>query len=138
MTEVYEAIQLKKIRVEFKYFDRNTCSRCKTTDENVEKTVKNLREALAEEGVKVELKTTKLPAGRIAESNSVLLNGVDIEEIVNKKRGGSRNERFTVCRGCAELIDEPCNCRAYSYRGRKYRFIPKAMIREAIRKLARL
>ena len=86
----------RKIVVEFRYFDRSACSRCRATDENVEKTVRNLRDALAEEGVKVELKTTRLPASRLAESNSVLVNGRDAEELVNGRTGA----RATACRGC--------------------------------------
>ena len=122
----------RKIVVEFRYFDRSACSRCRATDENVEKTVRNLRDALAEEGVKVELKTTRLPASRLAESNSVLVNGRDAEELVNGRTGA----RATACRGCGALLAGPCECRAYSYRGKKYRQIPKAMLREAIRKAA--
>ena len=120
----------KKLNVEFRFFDRNTCSRCKTTDKNVEKTLRDLREALSEAGVEVELKTTKLPARKLNESNSVLINGKDIEEIVSE----GNDSRFTSCRGCSTLSKSPCNCRAYAYRGKKYRYIPKAMIREAVRK----
>lgn len=121
----------KVVRIEFRYFDRSTCSRCKTTDENVSKTVRNLREALAEEGVKVEFKTVKLPASKLAQSNSILINGTDIEELVN----GRKNSRATACKGCCKLLKGPCECRAYAYRGKKYRYIPRAMIREAIRKV---
>ena len=122
----------KKLRVEFRYFDRSTCSRCKTTDENVAKTITSLRQALMESGVEVDFKTTKLPASRLAESNSILINGRDIEELV----GGS-TKRSTSCHGCGTLLDGPCDCRAYSYRGKKYRHIPKATIREAIHKAAK-
>jgi hypothetical protein len=118
----------KKLRVEFKYFNRSTCSRCKATDKNVAKTVAALREALP--GIEVDFRATKLPARRLAESNSILINGVDIEEIVN----GRKKARETPCRGCGELLSGPCDCRAYTYRGRKYRQIPKAMILEAVRK----
>jgi len=121
---------VKKLRVEFKYFDRKSCSRCKTTDENVAKAVRNLREALEDEGVEVELKTTKLPASKLEESNSILVNGIDVEEIV----AGKKNSRSTACHGCSSLIKGRCDCRAYAYRGKKHRCIPKAMIREAIRK----
>lgn len=125
---------MKKLRVEFRYFDRESCSRCKVTDGNVAETIRNLRGALAEEGVKVELKTTKLPASRLGESNSVLVNGVDAEEIVS----GKTSPRSTACRGCGSLINGRCDCRAYIYRGQKHRCIPKAMIREAIRKVMKI
>lgn len=120
----------KKLRIEFRYFNKSTCSRCRATDENVEKTVRELREALKESGIGVCFKTTKLPASRLAESNSVWINGVDVDKIVN----GKKNARETPCHGCGTLLDAPCDCRAYYYRGKKYRYVPKAMIREAIRK----
>jgi len=120
----------KKLNVEFRFFDRNTCSRCRTTDKNVEKTLRDLREALAEAGVGVKLKTTKLPASRLSESNSILINGKDVGELISEEK----NSRFTSCYGCGTLTKSPCNCRAYWYRGKKYRFIPKSMIREAVRK----
>lgn len=120
----------RKLRVEFRYFDRSTRSRCKTTDKNAEKVIKDLHGVLRESGIEVELKVTKLPASRLAESNSILVNGKDIETLIY----GKSDARESPCRGCGTLLDNPCNCRAYNYRGRKYRFIPRAMMREAISK----
>ncbi|MCX6768457.1 MAG: DUF2703 domain-containing protein, partial [Candidatus Micrarchaeota archaeon] len=65
----------KKLHIEFRYFDRKTCSRCKATDRNVEKTVQELRKALQESGVSIIFKATKLPAKKLAQSNSILING---------------------------------------------------------------
>ena len=120
----------KKLRIEFRYVDKNTCSRCRTTDKNVGKTVQGLRKALRESGIAVDLKTTKLPISKLAQSNSILINGKDIEELVSKKR----NIRSSACRGCSEIIESPCECRAYIYRGKKHSYVPQAMIREAISK----
>jgi len=119
---------MKKLRIEFRYVDRKTCSRCRTTDKNVEKTVQGLRKALRESGISVDFKTTKLPVSKLAQSNSILINGKDVEELVNKKR----NVRSSVCHGCGRILKNPCDCRAYTYRGKKYSYIPKAMLREAI------
>jgi len=118
----------KKLRIEFRYVDRKTCSRCRTTDKNVERTVQSLRKAVEESGAKIELKTTKLPVSRLAQSNSVRINGKDIEELV----GGKTGRRSTTCYGCSEILDSSCDCRAYAYRGKKYTYVPRAMIREAI------
>ncbi len=122
---------VKRLLIEFRYFDRNTCSRCRVTNSNVEKTLRNLREVLKKAGIESKLKVTKLPASRIHESNSILINGRDVETLVNK----GKNRRFTLCRGCSTLISGPCDCRAYTYHGRKYRYVPKAMIREAVQKV---
>lgn len=121
----------KRINVEFRYFDRSTCSRCRSTNNNVEKTLKGLQDAPAEAGIEFRLKATKLPANRLSESNSVLINGKDIEEVVNRKKGS----RFTSCKGCGTLMHGSCDCRAYSYKAKKYRFVPSAMIREAVQKV---
>ena len=120
---------MKKLRIEFRYVDRNTCSRCRTTDKNVERTVRGLRKALRESDFAVDFKTTKLPVSKLAQSNSVLINGKDVEEIVN----GKKNVRLSACQGCGKILKSACNCRAYIYRGRKYQYVPRAMIREAIR-----
>lgn len=116
--------------VEFRYFDRSTCSRCRTTDTGVEKTVRVLRKALGESGVKFKLKTTKVPASRMSDSNAVLVNGKDVEALVN----GRTTRRSTPCRGCGVLTNSPCNCRAYSYRKKQYRHVPRAMILRAVQK----
>lgn len=121
---------IRRMNVEFRYFDRSTCSRCKATGRNAEKAIERLRETLAGAGVSVRLKTKKLPASRLGESNSVLINGTDIEALA----GGKKDRRFTSCKGCSTLAKCQCDCRAYSYRGKKYPFIPKAMIREAVKK----
>jgi hypothetical protein len=84
----------KKLRIEFRYVDRNTCSRCRTTDKNVEKTVLGLRKVLKEAGFAVDFKIKKLPLSRLTQSNSVLINGKDIEELVNEKKG----VRSSACR----------------------------------------
>lgn len=124
---------MRKLRVEFKYFDKKMCSRCRITDENARKTMQKLREALRESGVIVEFKTTKLPASRLAESNSILINGRDVEELVC----GKKRKQSSVCLGCGELLNGACECRTYSYRGKKYRYAPKTLILEAIRKTIR-
>jgi len=118
----------KKLRIEFRYVDRDTCSRCRTTDKNVEMTVRGLRKALRESDIAVDFKTKKLPVSKLAQSNSILINGKDVEELVN----GKRTALFSACRGCSEIIESPCECRTYVYRGKKHSYIPQAMIREAI------
>ena len=120
----------KKLHIEFRYVDRNTCSRCRTTDKNVEKTVQGLRKALREEGIAVDFKTKKLPLSKLAQSNSITINGKDVEELVN----GKKKARLSACRGCSEIMESPCECRTYVYRGKRHSYIPQAMIREAISK----
>jgi len=91
-------------------------------------TVRELRKALKEAGIAVDFKATKLPMSELAQSNSILINSKDVEELVN----GKKNIRLSACRGCSEIMKGPCECRTYVYRGKKYSYVPKAMIREAI------
>lgn len=120
----------KKLQIEFKYLDKTTCSRCRTTDKIVEKTLQDLREVIQDAGVEIELKTTKLPTSKLSQSNSVLINGIDIQDLINE----GKTQMYTPCRGCSTIMDGPCDCRAYTYRGKKYTNIPKEMLREAIQK----
>jgi hypothetical protein len=117
-----------KLHIEFRYVDRNTCSRCKTTDKNVERTVLGLRKALRGSDIAVDFKTTKLSMDKLAQSNSVLINGKDVEELAN----GERKALSSACRGCSKIMKSPCECRTYTYRGKKHSYVPQAMIREAI------
>ena len=121
---------MKKLSVEFRYVDRKTCSRCKTTDKNVKRTMHGLHKALKETNVKIDFKTTKLPISKLAQSNSILINGKDIEEIIRKRK----TARFSNCKGCGEITGDSCECRTYAYRGKKCTYIPTAMIQEALKK----
>jgi len=51
---------VKRINIEVRYVDRNTCSRCKKTGENTEKTYRKLKSELEKLGVGVSFKTRKL------------------------------------------------------------------------------
>lgn len=116
------------MRIEFRYVDRNTCSRCRTTDKNVKKTVQGLQKALKDSGVSVDFRAKKLPLSKLAQSNSVLINGKDVESLVDKN-----GANFSACRGCSRIMKSSCECRTYKYRGRQYSYIPMAMIREALK-----
>lgn len=122
---------MRKLRVEFRYVDRKTCSRCRTTDKNVKKTVQGLQKVLREKGVAVDFKTTRLPIRKLAQSNSILINGRDIERIIGRKKA-----RSSICKGCSKIMKSACECRTYMYHGKKYSYIPTTMIWEALAKVS--
>ncbi|MFH1786964.1 MAG: DUF2703 domain-containing protein [archaeon] len=117
------------ITVEFLYYDKTACERCASTDTSVRLSLKELKEAISAAGLEICLKETRLPESKIGLSPSVLINGVDIEKLVNK----NSKLKTSHCRDCCQLAGHPVNCRAFSYRGKKYSYIPKGMITEAIK-----
>ena len=115
----------KKAIVEFRYVDRESCSRCKKTAENVEKACLGLMK----KGVAVAFKEKKLPLSRLSESNSVWINGRDLMDLLEKKDAVRKKSR---CYGCSRLMQRPCECRTYAYRGKRYPYITQSMVREGI------
>jgi len=116
------------LKIEFLYYDKTTCERCVSTEKSVKLTLKELKKAIKSTKVKVELKEKKLPESKIHLSPSILINGKDIEKLVNKNSKLKSN----VCSGCCQLTGHSVNCRTFNYRGKSYDYIPKEMIREAI------
>ena len=117
------------LKIEFLYFDKSLCSRCKITSDNIEKSLKHLKSALNDFGAKFEFIEKKVDEGDIKKSQTIRINGKDIEEIINK----NRQKRETSCHGCSKVIGKKVNCRSYFYKGKAYNFIPKSMIKEAIK-----
>jgi len=116
------------LKIEFLYYDKTTCKRCVSTEKSVKLTLKELKKAIKSTKVKVELKEKKLPESKIHLSPTVLINGKDIEKILNKNSKLKSN----VCPSCCQLAGHSVNCRTFNYKGRSYDYIPKEMISEAI------
>lgn len=116
------------LKIEFLYYDKTTCERCASTDKAVKLTLKELKKAIKSAKVKIELKEKKLPESKINLSPTILINGEDVEKLLNKNSKLKSN----VCSGCCQLAGHSVNCRTFNYRGRSYDYIPKEMIKEAI------
>jgi len=117
------------LKIEFLYYDKITCRRCISTDRSVELTLKELRKIIKNAKVKIDFKERKLPKSKIHFSPSILINGRDVEKLVNKNSKLKSN----ACSDCCQSTGHPVNCRTFSYRGRSYDYIPKGMIMEAIK-----
>lgn len=122
-------INMERLKIEFLYYDKLLCSRCKTTDKNIKKTLLELKKALKDLDLKVEFKEIKLPKSKTRNSPSILINGRDVEKIVNKKAKHKNN----ICGDCCQLLGESANCRSFTYKGTIYDYIPKQMIKDAIK-----
>lgn len=117
------------LKIEFLYYNKTTCNRCASTDKSVRLSLKELKNVLNDAKLKVDFKEKILPKSKIQLSPSILINGRDIERLVNKNTKLKSNE----CRDCCQLAGRPVNCRTFTYKGKSYDYIPKGMILEAIK-----
>ena len=117
------------LKIEFLYFNKTACDRCKVTSKNIKNSLKDLKDVLKKSGVRFELVEKKLGKHQLKKSQTIRINGKDIEEIINQ----NREKRETSCHGCSSIVGKKVNCRSYFYKGKAYNFIPKSMIKEAIK-----
>ena len=116
------------LKIEFLYYDKTICKRCVSTDKAVKLTLNELKKAMKSTKIKIDFKEKKLPKSKIHLSPTILINGEDIEKLLNKNSKLKSN----VCSDCCKMTGRPVNCRNFSYRGKNYNHIPKGMIMEAI------
>ncbi len=122
---------METLKIEWRHLDveGETCNRCYDTGENLNAEVKRLNRKLKSKGVKVEWFETKLKDNQIPQSNTILFNGVPIEQILDIK--ASEN----YCESCTELLEKEMYCRTVFYDGLEYEDIPAKAIREATYKI---
>ena len=120
---------LSVLNIEFQYYDKNTCERCATTNKSIKLTLRELKKVMKDSKLEINFKETRLPESKIHLSPSILINGKDVEKIVNKKSKLKRN----TCSDCCQLAGHTVNCRTFTYKGKSYDYIPKEMILEAIK-----
>lgn len=122
---------MKKLIIEWRHLDveGETCNRCYDTGENLTQEVKRLNRALQPQGIEVVLSETKLDDTQIPHSNTILFNGVPIEDILNIKV----SENY--CDSCTSLLGKETYCRVIIYEGNEYEEIPAKAIRQAAYKV---
>ena len=119
---------MKVLKIEWKHFDKNgkTCDRCSSTGINLNKVISEIAPALTLQGYSIEYKETALEAKDMPESNSVLINNIAIEKLLNASVGTN------ACTSCGNLIDSACNCRTVTFDDVTYEAIPEEILKEAI------
>ena len=119
--------KLKTLKIEWKHLDveGETCDRCYDTGENLNQEVKRLNRALQSNGITIELTETKLDDTKIPQSNTILFNGVPIENILDIKI----SENY--CDSCSNLLGTETYCRTVMFEGNEYEEIPAKAIRQA-------
>lgn len=107
--------------------DGRTCSRCEETARVIERVVKRMTTALR--NIKVDLVYTQvpLPEERIAESNTVTINGKDVGVIL-----AEGNCELTSCPWCSEMLGKEVQCKTFTYKGQKQESVSEEMLQEAI------
>jgi len=106
-----------------------TCNRCSDTGTHLGRAIARLRrEGLLDE-VDLNLEETVLSPEEIDQSNTVLVNGTPIEDILGA------SVTFTECSGCSDFTGESECCRAVSSGHQVFEALPEEMLRAAIVKV---
>ena len=91
--------------------DGETCERCGDTVEAVRSAVKQLETVLTPLDVRVTLIEHAASAENLDDSNSVMINGLSLEEWIGAERVS------TDCPSCGDLVGEAACCAAVSVDG---------------------
>jgi hypothetical protein len=122
---------MRKLEIEWRHYEKDgaTCRRCSATGKTLHQVAAELRRELEAEGVEVAFTETRLPESRLAESNTILFNGVPLEELLAGAASGSND-----CASCACLTGRETSCRTVEYGGETFAEIPEELIRRAARR----
>lgn len=106
-----------------------TCQRCSSTEKEVQKALKNLKESLAPLGIKVALEKKALDpdvcAKDILQSNRIWIGEKSLEEWL----GASVDK--SLCGFCCAELDDEVECRTVEVKGQVYETIPADLIIKA-------
>jgi len=107
------------------------------------KTKKLIKESLSDLKLKVEVEEILIDSEKKAKKHKFLgsptlrVNGKDIQKQVSKDECLACCEKLAkLTKKTTEFVKQECGrgCRIYQYKGRKYPYPPKEMIKEAIKK----
>ena len=123
----------KELVIEWKHIGKDiehTCERCEETGMALNAVLAEISMLLEMEGVSVRIIETILENDTVAESNSLLFNGVPIEELLE-----GIEVTTTPCGSCSCITcDAETECRALRYNGEEYEAIPPELIGRAAAK----
>jgi len=124
---------MKTLHIEWKHLDKGgrTCERCAETGAALRRVIDNLTGDLAARGIRVAFTETRLSEREISQSNSILFNGVPLQDLLPEVRVIDNH-----CDSCSGLCDQDTACRAIQVGGTIYEAIPESMLRQAALKAA--
>jgi len=122
-------MSLQSLLIEWRHLDKdgNTCARCADTGTALDAVVKQLAGECRPRGMDIRFKETRLDEGRIAESNSVFINGRPIDEILPGANTGMNH-----CESCCAFTGRDMQCRTLTIGGQLWEAIPESLLREAV------
>jgi hypothetical protein len=122
---------VKTLKIEWQHLDvaGETCNRCYDTGENLKQEIKRLNRALLLRGINVELIETRLNDKQVSQSNTILFNGIPIEDILDIEMAEN------YCDSCTNLLGNETYCKTVTYEGIEYEDIPAKAIRRAAYKV---
>ncbi|MCS7202826.1 MAG: DUF2703 domain-containing protein [Thermodesulfovibrio sp.] len=118
---------MKKLLIKWQRLINNdqTCPRCKSTEVEIERAYKKLKEALRIFGIKVILEKLEITPSEFNKnsliSNQIFINNKALEEWINAKTGQS-----PCCDVCGEQ-----DCRTVEFLDKTYETIPETLIIKA-------
>jgi len=111
-----------------------TCVRCSETGASLEEVIQSLKSECEPCGWDIRFKETHLPVEDVKNSNSIIINGRLIENILP---GGAQTSE-SHCRSCCGFTgDDKTHCRTVEYEGTSYEAIPSSLIRRAVCEVAK-
>ena len=121
---------MKELKIEWKHYDKEgeTCTRCNRTGDNIKTALSVISKDDSYKNIKIDYKETILEANKMPDSNTILINGQKLEDILNAR--ASEN----YCHSCSCLAGSGTNCRTIELNDKSYEDIPKELILEAINK----
>lgn len=120
---------MKTVTLEWFYFDKDgkTCTRCKSSAENIRNVVKKMTTPLKNIKVDLELKEIALSEPEIQKSNILKINGTDIWTNLDDCK-----YLVTDCPECSDFAAKEIKCSAFNYKGKDSEIISEQMVEEAI------
>jgi hypothetical protein len=119
---------MKTLHIEWKHLDKDgkTCDRCAETGATLRRVIDDLTGELAARNIRVTFTETRLSEREIPQSNSMLFNGVPLEDLLP---GVQVIDNY--CASCSDLCSQDTACRAIRAGETTYEAVPDFMIRQA-------
>lgn len=124
----------KELVIEWKHIGKDiehTCERCEETGMALNAVLAEISMLLEMEGVSVRIIETVIENDAVAESNSLLFNGVPIEELL---KGVEVTPVSCGSCGSCTTCGEDGECQMICYSGERYEMIPPDLIGRAAAK----
>ena len=119
---------MKQLHIEWKHYEKEgqSCERCSATGKTLYEVIQGLRQELGERNVHIDFTETALPESSISESNTILINGHTLEEILHYTPSSSN------CPSCSCLTGKETTCKTLVHDDATYEEIPEELIRTAV------